>query len=101
MAFKVRFSEAQDKLNDYDRGDVYSFVEDGVLCIAYAAKKAKWTEYDAPGTWAHVVAEARHMPGQSGYSTTADIHDIVYARGVSLATSNSAPTVPGRQGGPP
>ena len=37
MAFKVRFT---DKLNDYDTGDTYDFLEGGVLSIAYAANKA-------------------------------------------------------------
>jgi hypothetical protein len=67
MAFKVRFSQAQDKPNDYDTGDVYNFLDGGVLSIAFAANKAKWTEYHAPGTWLQVVAEANHAPGQSGY----------------------------------
>jgi hypothetical protein len=66
MAFKVRFTEALDTLNDYETGDVYDFLEGGVLSIAYAGSKAKWTEYHAPGTWVQVVAEPQHMPGQSG-----------------------------------
>ena len=65
MAFKVLFTEKQE--NDYDTGDMYDFLEGGVLSIAYAANKAKWTEYHAPGTWVQVTAEPRHMPGQSGY----------------------------------
>ena len=67
MAFKVRFTEALDKPYDDDTGDVYDFLEGGVLSIAYAANKAKWTEYHAPGTWVRVVAEPHHMPGQSGH----------------------------------
>ncbi|MGA9491226.1 MAG: hypothetical protein WBV80_13395 [Mycobacterium sp.] len=64
MAFKVRFT---DKFNDYDTGDAYDFLEGGVLSIAYAANKAKSTEYHAAGQWLQVIAEPRHTPGQSGY----------------------------------
>jgi hypothetical protein len=39
----------------------------GVLSIAYAPNKAKWTEYHGPGTWVRVAAEAHHLPGQSGH----------------------------------
>jgi len=67
MAFKVGFTEKQDKPYEYDTGDVYDFLEGGVLSIAYAANKAKWTEYHAPGKWVRVVAEPNHMPGQSGH----------------------------------
>ena len=67
MAFKVRFTEALDKPYDYDTGDVYDFLEGGVLSIAYAANKAKWTEYHAPGTWVQVVAEPHHIPGERGH----------------------------------
>jgi hypothetical protein len=41
MAFKVRFSEERDRMSDYDTGDVYEFLEGGVLSIAYAPNKAK------------------------------------------------------------
>ena len=41
MAFKVRFSEERDRISDYDTGDVYEFLEGGVLSIAYAPNKAK------------------------------------------------------------
>jgi hypothetical protein len=67
MAFKVRFSEERDRMSDYDTGDVYEFLEGGVLSIAYAPNKAKWTEYHGPGTWVRVAAEPRHLPGQSGH----------------------------------
>ncbi|MFZ1161676.1 hypothetical protein [Mycobacterium sp.] len=67
MAFKVRFTDKQETLNEYDTGDVYDFLEGGVLSIAYAANKAKWTEYHAPGRWVQVVAESGHTRGQSGY----------------------------------
>jgi hypothetical protein len=39
MAFKVRFTEDRDRMSDYDTGDVYDFLEGGVLSIAYAANK--------------------------------------------------------------
>jgi hypothetical protein len=39
MAFKVRFAEERDRMSDYDTGDVYDFLEGGVLSIAYAANK--------------------------------------------------------------
>jgi hypothetical protein len=67
MAFKVRFTEERDSMNDYDTGDMYDFLDGGVLSIAYAANKAKWTEYHGPGTWVRVAAEPHHGPGQSGY----------------------------------
>ena len=67
MAFKVRFSEERDRMSDYDTGDVYDFLEGGVLSIAYAPNKANWTEYHGPGTWVRVAAEAHHLPGQSGH----------------------------------
>jgi hypothetical protein len=67
MAFKVRFTEDRDRMSDYDTGDVCDFLEGGVLSIAYAANKAKWTEYHGPGTWVRVAAEPNHLPGQSGY----------------------------------
>lgn len=67
MAFKVRFTEERDGTNDYDTGDVYDFLDGGVLSIAYAPNKSKWTEYHAPGTWVRVAAEPRHMPGHSGH----------------------------------
>ncbi len=67
MTFKVRFTEKQDKLDEYDTGDVFDFLEGGVLSIAYAANKAKATEYHAPGRWVQVVAEPHHSPGQSGH----------------------------------
>ena len=67
MAFKVRFTEERDRMSDYDTGDVYDFLEGGVLSIAYAANKAKWTEYHGPGTWVRVAAESHHLPGQTGH----------------------------------
>jgi hypothetical protein len=67
MAFKVRFAEERTGFIDYDTGDVYDFLDGGVLSIAYAAKKSKWTEYHAPGTWVRVAAEPNHAPGQTGY----------------------------------
>lgn len=66
MAFKVRFTEAGNGFNDYDTGDVYDFLDGGVLSIVYAAKKSKWTEYHGPGTWVRVAAEPHHAPGQTG-----------------------------------
>jgi len=44
MAFKVRFAEERTGFIDYDTGDVYDFLDGGVLSIAYAAKKSKWTD---------------------------------------------------------
>jgi hypothetical protein len=41
MAFKVRFSEERDRMSDYDTGDLYEFLEGGVVSIAYAPNKAK------------------------------------------------------------
>jgi len=67
MAFKVRFAEERTGFIDYDTGDVYEFLDGGVLSIAYAAKKSKWTEYHAPGTWVRVAAEPHHAPGQTGF----------------------------------
>jgi hypothetical protein len=67
MAFKVRFTEERDCMNDYDTGDVYDFLEGGVLSITYASNKAKWTEYHRPGTWVRVAADANHLPGQTGH----------------------------------
>jgi hypothetical protein len=67
MAFKVRFAEERDRMSDYDTGDVYDFLEGGVLSITYASNKAKWAEYHGPGTWVRVAADANHLPGQTGY----------------------------------
>jgi hypothetical protein len=67
MAFKVQFTEERDRMSDYETGDVYEFLEGGVLSIAYAANKAKWSEYHGPGRWVRVSAEPHHGPGQTGY----------------------------------
>lgn len=67
MAFRVRFHEHQDAPTEYDSNDAFDFLEGGVLSIAYAANKAKWTEYYPPGRWVQVYAEPNHKPGQSGH----------------------------------
>jgi hypothetical protein len=74
MAFKVRFFEKQDKLNEYETGDVYDFLEGGVLAISFA-NEAQWTEYYAPGRWVQVIAEPNHGPGSAG--GTYDVLDSV------------------------
>jgi hypothetical protein len=65
MAFKVRFTEKQEKPDDYETDDVYDFLEGGVLSIAFT-NDAKWTQYYAPGSWVQVSADQNHRPGQTG-----------------------------------
>ncbi len=72
MAFRVKFTENQAKPDEYETGDVYNFIEGGVLAIKFG-NEAKWTEYYAPGRWVQVIAEPNHQPGHPGGS--ADIRD--------------------------
>lgn len=74
MAFRVKFTEKQDKLDEYETADSYSIIEGGVLAIKFG-DEAKWTEYYPPGRWVQVIAEPNHTPGRPGGS--ANLRDTV------------------------
>jgi hypothetical protein len=77
MAFKVKFTEKQEKLEEYETSDAYDFLEGGVLSIAFGNEE-QWTEYHAPGRWVQVTAEPNHplvalaVIPMCGFSRTAD-----------------------------
>jgi hypothetical protein len=62
MAFKLWLGGDDDPAECGD-GDVYEFLDGGVLGVHYATP-GRWSDYYPPAVWTRVVAEPNHRPGE-------------------------------------
>lgn len=61
MAFRVSF-EDRDPAECGD-GDIYEFLEGGVLALHYATP-GRWSDYYQATVWQHLSAQPNHRPGE-------------------------------------
>lgn len=62
MAFRVWLDDYRDA-QDCDDGDIYEFLNGGVLAVHYETP-GRWSDYYPTPFWKRLSAEPNHQPGE-------------------------------------